>query len=482
MSQLLSAPLCCSLLLLGALSCGRPGADERDPAEDAPPAPVSFEGFDPELVSLVEEHLDALRARPSDAEAWTRLGMLYEAHVMSELAEPCYARAVALDEDRAEWWYRLAMTRAANGALDGALAAVERTCALAPDYAPALCRRGAWLSDLGRFEEAAASYADALCLDGPRAAALLGLAQVNLAREDPDAALALLADAELAEGPAAALAHRLRGTALARLGREAEAARELEAGRSARPYIPDPWTRAVADFKLGSTALLLKATRMIEKNRFEAAAEVLEEARRRDPVDVRVLRKLAVVYTRLGQSGEAAQMLREAVAEEPEDAQLRLALAAALLQGGDPEAALTALEGVLALEPASPTARLARMEVLLALGRAAQVVEAEAEVRAVARDAEGGARIDVLVGKALIELRQMDEALERFVRAGEAAPELADAWAGQALALLALGRPVPARAAIARLAELEPAHELLPELRSGLAHAEEAGQDIRRDE
>ena len=129
------------------------------------PRPASMRGFDSDLVSFLEEHWAEVEARPDDPEAWIRLGMAYEAHVMFELAEPCYARAVALDGDRARWWYRLGMTREKNGDIRAGLDALDEVQRLVPEYGPAHSRRGDWLLELGEPELAAESFGSALaCL------------------------------------------------------------------------------------------------------------------------------------------------------------------------------------------------------------------------------------------------------------------------------------------------------------------------------
>lgn len=464
-----------ALLALLLSACRRaPGPEEgavRAPVE--PPAPATMQGLDEHLAQCLEEKIGAVRARPGDVLPWVELGMTYEAHAMFELAEPCYERAVELDGSQARHWYRLAVAHKRNGRLDAALEAVARTCELAPDYAPALDRRGAWLLELHELEEAARCFERALALDPADPAAAIGLAQVRLEAGEPERALEGLEDPDLLAGPNGPLARRVRGTALARLGREEEAARELALGKSARTVYPDPWSREVQEHRIGTSAALLKATRLLTRGRADAAAQVLEEARERSPDDSRVLRKLASVYTRLARPADARAALEEAVALEPDDALLRVGLCWALSMGGDFEAALACMDDAIAVAPRAPEVHANKAQLLLELGRFAAVVEA---VDAAAQRGVVGGALEVIAGKALVELERHEDALARFAAAAARDDgSAADAWVGRTIALLRLGRDDEAAEALRRAEASDPAHGMLPELRAELE--ERGGED-----
>lgn len=445
-----------------AVSCG---GEPSGPPTVTVPRPASMRGYDPDLVSFLEERSAAVDANPGDPEAWVRLGMAYEAHVMFELAEPCYARAVALDGERARWWYRLGMTRENNGDIRGGLTALAEVQRLAPEYGPAHSRRGDWLLELGELELAAASFESARALDPEDAAASIGLAQVLLARGEPESALEVLALPRLARGPSAPLAHRLRGMALARMGRTDEAATELALGQGARPIHADPWTREVQASKRGTSILLLRASKHLERGRYSAAVEVLEDLRQRSPRDGRVLRKLASAYTRLERIADAREVLEIAVEVEPRDAMLRVSLAWSLSVTGEPDRALNEYDSALNLDAGMLEAYAEKAVLLLSLGRFEDVLPVH---RAAAEHAIESAGLEISLGKALTELDRPESALTSFELAASLDDSIVDAWIGQTVVAIRLKRPGHAERAMARARSLDPNHSMLPALQAAL--------------
>lgn len=441
------------------------GESPDEPETVVVPRPASMRGFDSDLVSFLEERLAEVEARPDDPEAWVRLGMAYEAHVMSELAEPCYASAVALDGTRARWWYRLGMAREMNGDVRGGLDALDEVQRLAPEYGPAHSRRGDWLLELGEFELAAKSFGSALALDPQDVAASIGTAQVLLAQGENQRALDALAGPRLTRGPSSPLAHRLRGTALARMGRTEEAQVELAEGAGARPVHADPWSREVQESKRGTSVLLLRASKHLARGRITAAVELLEELRERVPRDGRVLRKLAAGYTRLERIADARDVLRVAVEVEPRDALLRVSLAWALSVTGDPVAALEELDSALALDASLAEAYAEEAALLLSLGRFEDVPPVH---RRATEHSIQLASLEISLGKALTELERLEPALASFELAARLDDSLVDAWIGQAVVALRLNRPGQAERALGRAQSLDPDHTLLPSLRAAL--------------
>jgi len=443
-------------------SCGKP---PNGPETVSVPRPASMRGFDADLASFLEERSAEVDANQGDPQAWVRLGMAYEAHVMFELAEPCYARAVALDREHARWWYRLGMTREKNGDIRGGLEALEEVQRLAPEYGPAHSRRGDWLLELGELELASKSFASALALDPEDAAASIGTAQVFLAQGENQSAFDILAAPRLDQGPSAPLAHRLRGTALARMGRSEEAVIELAQGKGARPVHADPWTREVQASKRGTSVLLLRASKHLERGRFAAAVDVLEDLRKRSPRDSRVLRKLASGYTRLERMAEARDVLKAAVDVEPRDAMLRVSLAWAFSVTGDPGRALDELDSALVLDPSLVEAYTEQAVLLLALGRFEDVLPVHG---AAADHGIQRASLEISLGKALTELDQLEPALASFELASDLDGTLVDAWIGQTVVAIRLQRPGPAERAMARARSLDPNHGMLPALKAAL--------------
>ncbi len=431
----------------------------------AVPAPITVEGFDPEVVQLIATATARIDAAPRDASAWLELGMAYEAHSMLELAEPCYEESVEIDGSNAKAWYRLAHARAQNGRLVEALSALERVTVLAPDYLPARLRSATWRMELGELEAAEESLEQARELAPRDDEVAMGSAQLALARGEPEAALAHLAGEDLLTGPNAPFVHKLRGSALARSGRDAEAEVELALGRDARPRVTDPWSLEVARMQRGAANLIAQASILIEQGRAADAVRILEELRERGEPNVRLLERLATAYALSGRLPEAVEVLEEAVRAQPGQALARVRLAEAYSVMGDPERALATCEEALRLDARSPEAHATRVWLLRRLERLPEMLAAwDAALEIGIADAA----LAVEAGKVAVELERMEEARAIFARATTLDPSIADGWIGIAVSEHHFGRDEEARAALARARALDPGHAMVPILEAEL--------------
>lgn len=367
-------------LLLAA--CG--GADA--PIEPAAiPLPVDLASFDGELAKVIEAAVAEVEDGADSAGTWLELGMVYEAHSMHDYALACYRRAAQLAPDDAKVQYRLGVAATNQG--DAALAedALERTVELAPDYVPARRRLGRWWLELGETDAARAQFTAALAAEPDDASSALGLAQVLLEEDRPREAIDALADPKFARGAHAALAHRVRGLAMVRLGLP-DALSELERGEGARPGGSDPWSREVAQRKVGESAVLMRAGRLIDRGQAEAGVELLEELVTRSADDARVYRRLAKGYAALRRWRDSAQALTRAAELEPDDPDLFLGIAAAREQEGDRPGAIEALRGAVAIDEAHVEAWVSLALMSLDEGDRAGAEEAYGRVRALAED------------------------------------------------------------------------------------------------
>lgn len=363
--------LACSLLLVAGCA-----GQDAPPTPQEVPAPAELSGFDPTLVALIDAAVAVVQQAPTNPHAWRDLGQLYEAHLMLEWALPAYTAAAELDPGDARVQYRLALTRMQNADLRGGLESLDRVHQLEPDYAPAWCKRGAGLLDLGRVGEARTAFERALSIDPHNSAGTIGLAQTALQEGEPERALERLASPALMESPNAALAHRLKGKALFQLGREEQAQSEITRGQGARLVMNDPWSRELMVFKKGTSALLLRATRLMDRGNTPKAVELLEELFAREAENPKVARKLGVAHAGLAQWPQAVAALSVASRLEPGDAELKVSLAWAEIMAGDNEAALSTTLAALNQNAADPAAHEARLTALLRLERTEEMVEA----------------------------------------------------------------------------------------------------------
>ncbi len=431
------------------------------------PWPHELAGYDDALVA----HLEAARAdvlsRPREADAWVHLGMLFEAHLMLQLAEASYAVAVQLDDGDPRTWYRLAVMQGKNGNVEAALGSYERLESL-EDYGPGWRRKGWLLLGAGQPREASYAFERAEALSPGDPVAHLGRVEVLLEVDKPEEALGTLELIGPIPPASRALFHRLRGLALSRLSRFEEAEPELLKGRGARTSGPDPWMKEVAALKVGASAILLQANRKIESGQLEAALQQLRLLEEGDPDDPRIFVQKGRVLDRLGDWSGSAAALSRASELSPDDLGLALAMASAMVKAGEVDGALVAAERLIELDPQSAGAHELRADLYLGEGRGQDAMAAVAHSRELGVQT---ASLEVTAGKAALEMGDAARALPAFEAAISLDPASADGLAGKALAALGLGEGAVATAAVEGLRRVDPDHPLLGTLEEALREA-----------
>ena len=151
------------------------GACSRTPLPELPA--LSMEKFLPAIRQDVQTALDAAKARPNEAQANGRLGMVLHAYQQYAAAEVCYERAHRLDPREFRWLYYQATVLASQGKYETAGQTFERALALR-DYLPARLQRAEALLSAGKLEESGRLF-DSLTAQNPELAqAHYGLGRV----------------------------------------------------------------------------------------------------------------------------------------------------------------------------------------------------------------------------------------------------------------------------------------------------------------
>ncbi|MEM8713302.1 MAG: tetratricopeptide repeat protein, partial [Planctomycetota bacterium] len=141
-------------VILGLLTgCG----SEATPSPElpSPPDPKAVAGgLDEALIDTLDELTSKVQSDPSQHDAWEALGAAYEASRVFAGAHVAFGAAASLRPDEPRLWYRAAITAGRFGEVELALERLAKVLELAPDYGPAWRRKGTWLLDLGRADEA----------------------------------------------------------------------------------------------------------------------------------------------------------------------------------------------------------------------------------------------------------------------------------------------------------------------------------------
>jgi tetratricopeptide (TPR) repeat protein len=273
------------------------------PAEPLPPLPkVSTNSFLPAIRQELEQALADARARPDDAAAVGRLGMVLHAHDQIEAARQCYRRASLLEPKNFSWLYYLGVVSQGPAA-----AASLRTALRLRDNLPAKIKLGEALLASGDFAGAREIYRG---LHHP--AALFGYGR---ATNDP-----IYYQKALAAFPQYGAAMFALAQHYQRTGRSAEAQRlmaDYPKYKSVAPPVDDPLLDAVHALNRGPDTLLSQAISLEAQGQLASAVDLELKALELDPRLTQAHVNLISLYGRLGDRINAEKHYRQAVALDP---------------------------------------------------------------------------------------------------------------------------------------------------------------------
>jgi predicted Zn-dependent protease len=435
-----------ALLVSLAAACGT--------GRDGWPPEIELAGQDPELVRAVETARERVRAAPRSAEANRELARVLDANELDEPADALWQRVVELAPRDARSWYHLARVRERRGVMQEALAALRRTIALEPGYAPAFARAGRLLLETGQLEEAERSFRRALALDAELPAATLGLARLELLRDRPAAAVALL-EPFAARAPHEPNVNGLLARAFSMQGDATRAASHLRAEEEAGPpSARDPWQAEVQGAACGLLVRLERSKARLAAGAPAAAWEELEPLEARSG-ELAVLDTFCQVLLALGRPGEVLGRIQRADESVRTSSLLVVKRVLALRALGEDGVALAELERELARNPAYPGGQALRGEILLDLERPREAVEAFEQARAA-----GSLSLahQLQLGRALAASGDIAAGLFELAGAAERFPSAPKPWAYRCELLALEGRDAEARASLeeAKKRGLEP--------------------------
>ena len=137
---------------------------------------------------MLEKRRADVEKDPYSAKSWGRLGIAFDIHGLYAEAIECYTRAQELDSKDYRWSYFMGLCHRIGddrAALDHFL----RARSLNDEYAPIQVHTGNGLLKVERHDEAKAAFERAIQLAPTLIPAHLGLARIDLARNQPEEAL-----------------------------------------------------------------------------------------------------------------------------------------------------------------------------------------------------------------------------------------------------------------------------------------------------
>jgi tetratricopeptide (TPR) repeat protein len=374
----------------------------------------------------------------------------------------------------------LALAELGRGGIDQAVAEFKAETRLAPDDPVASLELGVALVQHERFAEAL-PLLEAIASSNPpqaRTLAYLGRAQLGLDRpREAAVALQRALDAAVAQGanrPALLAIHLRLGQALQRLGRRDEAAThfaesqrlsqqgtDAEREQLAR-YLSSPADDPSADAAIAGlrgSSLVAIERRLIaalarsylnlgvleaQRERFDAAADLLEKAASLDPDFPQVQSALGVALFNARRYDLAIAPLGRAVAAEPSNLGLKRMLAMTLLDAGE----FARAAGLLRDDPGLHADPALLFAYGLALVKSDRAAEAEPIFARLLAQSGDSAELSVLVGQAHAQQGDFDAAMTALQRALQLKPGVAEANAALGVIYLRQGRMAEAEQAL----------------------------------
>jgi tetratricopeptide (TPR) repeat protein len=414
--------------------------------EIGPPPTADLTQADPEVAALILARVRDVEASPSDGMARGRLAQAYDANGFTAAAVEAYEQTTSLAPDNPRWLYHGACVRSELGDIEGALAAMDESIRRSARYGPAHWRRGQWLLDLGRLDEAEAAFRSALAVSPSSVAPRVGVARVHLKRKEPGPAIAELEEL-VREHPDEAYFRHLLVSAPVRAREAAPAADPVE------PSWPDAWREELGPYRVGFAAELQRAVVLASGGKLDEAIPLFERLRTKRPDDVTLLANLGVAYSDAGRYEDAISVLGVALEKHPEDFEVHLNLAAVYHRHGRRARARRHADQAVQLNPDLPDARILRGLIRVTLG---QRDEAIADFEAAQRLDSASPVAFTYAATVKSELKRWDAAIEDFEAAIARRADYAPAFFGLAYAQAKAGDLDGAQNTLQRAAEMVP--------------------------
>lgn len=296
---------CCKTLLLVCLSSACFALAAQDIEQE-----LSF--LSPELaedIRRMREHTDAELAQETDpvarAEIIGQLALIYHAQQMLQAAESTYLEALEHDEVYA-YRYLLAIIVLQRGESATAIAHLDQVVLSNPEYVPAWYRLGNLQLLVGNVAAAQTAFLNAQKIYPDSAAIMVGLGDVELARENWQAAVEQLEKAAVFAPNNGQIAYKLV-TAYRQLGdnEKAEALLPQADINMQAPSLTDPLMVELAGLVRSGRFFIKAADWAFQRGDREAAHDALQQATELEPSNLEYAIKYASFLELTGENEKA---------------------------------------------------------------------------------------------------------------------------------------------------------------------------------
>ncbi|MBL4769642.1 MAG: tetratricopeptide repeat protein [Planctomycetes bacterium] len=363
------------LPLLGLIAASLLPSCGDTQAAPAPPVVSSLGRLLPAIQKDLNEATAKVLQDPDNWALWAKLGVRYEINSTYGPALECYGVAAGHLPTNALWPYRAAITAGRTDDPELALLWIERSIKIDAKYPTSHYRKGNWLLEMGRLEEAQQAYQRASELGPKNSETWAGLARVALQDDAPERALELIKKARKLK-PSDAYLHLLLGITLSQLGRESEAEAHLTLGQNSSPSVMDPWSRVVSQGQTRERDLVKRAKAMEAKGDFSGAIRAYREVIKARPNELKLPLRLASTLLKAKRPDEALVLVQETLERYPTHIDLLLFQGALLQKQGDSEGAWNSCQRALAAAPDRPAPYIFQSGLFAQTGKSQEAIAA----------------------------------------------------------------------------------------------------------
>lgn len=405
-----------------------------------------FSGVDPPAQEQIHASQAALAAtlaradasRAQRAEAFGRLGHIYQAYGFDSAALGCYTNASRLDPQSFRWSYYAGYLGQEYGDAETAERDYQHALTLKPNNSPALLRLGDLELTLDHPDAAKQYFTRAATQRISSAPALTGLGKVALVEHQYSAALKYFTQA-LAREPQASSIHYQLAMVYRGLGDPAHMQEQLRARGDVEPTIQDPLLDEIKVLKQGKSGLLDRGTAAMREKRFADAVAVYRQIVRLDPSDPIIYKYLGIALARSGKPDEALKEYAHSLQLDPSNASVHYNIGVLLIEARKEDQAIAHFQQAIQLDPGLVTAHFQLANLLMRKGEDA---DAEREYGIVVSLEPQNGLAHLMQAMAAVHSGSYGRARTLLEEAAAAFP--ADADIANALARLLAAAPDPA--------------------------------------
>ena len=333
---------------------------------------------------LARTRSEILALEESEAEsqtisnAWGELGMIYHGQQLVNAALDAYSRALGRYED-ARWHYLSSVVFLGRGETDRALAHLQQTVLLQPEYASAWYRLGNTHLLRGEFDQAREALLEAQDLDANSAAILVSLADVELELGQTEQAMDYLNQAWAASPTSGQIAYKL-AQIYQEQGDSVKYQEWLTQTQGVRnpPQIDDPLLVQVAGYSRNSRFFVRAADWAIQQGDIAGAISSMKRATEVDPENTDIALDYALLLFMANQQTTAIEEVKQILARDIESSRGWYRLAWMLRKSEEPEEYLEGLVAIRKSLELDDSAESRRLSAAMFIG-SGQWTEAEAD-------------------------------------------------------------------------------------------------------